>query len=627
MLLEINNLSFSYGANIIFDNVSLRLNPNEKANITGYNGSGKTTLLKLLTGELSANSGDINLAANVVLGYLEQVSELSLTRSVIDEMKTVGGAKRLLSRMKQLEQNMAHNPELIEEYQQVCERYEALDGYNLNYTIKRVLNGMGFSESEWEKPAGVLSGGEKTRLALAKLLIMNPDLLILDEPTNHLDLATIEWLEQYLVSYKGSVLLVSHDRKFLDNVCKKTFEVINCNIETYSGNFSKYLELREHKNKREKEVFQRNQKKAAELQEYYEKNISRASTSNMAKSRLKMKNRLDVAEISNIEHEKLSFSIVSATEPYKEVLAIKDLSIKAGNTVLCENITHTVLRGERLVIAGANGTGKTTLLKTIMRQLLPYSGRVVLGGGVKPGYLAQIPKIAESFSPFDYIRNIYPIMPQLEIRNILAQVGFKGEDVFKSGAGLSGGERARLEFCRLSLEKPNLLILDEPTNHLDIYTKDMICEALTSYDGTLVAVTHDRFLMEKLSATIIYIEDKRATVFEDYQTFESFLSQAKGEAGNKEDKQNSNSPEQPQQTVSGNLKEQRKERAQKRERISFLEKEIKTLETEIAEKELLINSKQVSQDVGKLMALCEELEQNKQKLSDYSDEWLSLSEE
>ncbi len=620
MLLEINNLSFSYGSNVIFDKASLRLNRGEKATLTGFNGSGKTTLLKLLTGELSIDSGDIVFAENTLPGYLSQVSEFSLTKSIFDEVKTVGGAERLLTRMKQLEQNMANDPDMLEEYQEVSARYEAIDGYNLDYTIKRVLKGMGFEQNEWDKPAGVLSGGEKTRLSLAKLLVLNPDLLILDEPTNHLDLVTIEWLEQYLCSYKGSVLLVSHDRKFLDNVCKKTFEVIGQKIETYSGNFSKYLVLSKQKNDREKELLRRNQKKAEEFQQYYEKNITRASTSNMAKSRLKMKARLNLDEVENTDHQKITFEVVPATEPYKEVLSLKDVSIKAGNNVLVEGITETVLRGERLVIAGANGTGKTTLLKTILRELLPFSGRIVLGGGVKPGYLAQIPKTTETDSPFDFIRGRYPTMPQLEIRSLLAAVGFRGEDVFKSGTGLSGGERARLEFCRLSVEKPNLLILDEPTNHLDIYTKDVVCSALSDYKGTLVTVTHDRYLMEALSAKIMYLADKKAQVFENYAQFESYLKAVKSENLNETQK----SETEQQINVSSNSKEQRKERAQKRNRISFLETEIEKLETETSDIEKDINSQETSQDIEKLTFLCEQLEQKKKQLSDYSEEWITL---
>ncbi len=620
MLLEIKNLSFSYGSNVIFDKASLRLNRGEKATLTGFNGSGKTTLLKLLTGELSIDSGDIVFAENTLPGYLSQVSDFSLTKSIFDEVKTVGGAERLLTRMKQLEQNMANNPDMLEEYQEVSARYEALDGYNLDYTIKRVLKGMGFEQNEWDKPSGVLSGGEKTRLSLAKLLVLNPDLLILDEPTNHLDLVTIEWLEQYLCAYKGSVLLVSHDRKFLDNVCKKTFEVIGQKIETYSGNFSKYLVLSKQKNDREKELLRRNQKKAEEFQQYYEKNITRASTSNMAKSRLKMKARLNLDEVENTEHQKVTFEVVPATEPYKEVLSLKDVSIKAGNHVLVEGITETVLRGERLVIAGANGTGKTTLLKTVLREQLPFAGRIVLGGGVKPGYLAQIPKTTETDSPFDFIRNRYPTMPQLEVRSLLAAVGFRGEDVFKSGAGLSGGERARLEFCRLSVEKPNLLILDEPTNHLDIYTKDVVCNALSDYKGTLVTVTHDRYLMEALNAKIMYLADKKAQVFENYAQFESYLKAVKSETLNEPQKGET----EQQITTNFNSKEQRKERAQKRNRISFLEAEIEKLETETSDIEKDINSQQISQDVEKLTVLCEMLEQKKKLLSDYSEEWITL---
>ncbi|MEG2234221.1 MAG: ATP-binding cassette domain-containing protein, partial [Oscillospiraceae bacterium] len=320
MILEANGIALSFGADVVLKNVTFQINEAERVGLVGYNGCGKTTLLNIITGELEQTEGTIALKNNATVGYLKQTAGLNLKNTVYSEMKSVNNADVLLARMKELELTMGDDHELVEEYERVSARYEAIDGYHLDYNIKRILNGMAFAEETHSKSVAVLSGGEKTRLALSKLLILSPDLLILDEPTNHLDIDTIEWLEKFLLAYRGSILIVSHDRYFLDRVTTRTLEIQNGKSKLYNGNFSAYMSQKEENDAREETVYKRTAAEADKLREYAERNMARASTSNMAKSRLKMLDRLDLSAPENAEHTKVKFRITPLSEPYKDVV-------------------------------------------------------------------------------------------------------------------------------------------------------------------------------------------------------------------------------------------------------------------------------------------------------------------
>lgn len=628
MILEVNGVALSYGADAVLKNITFQLNEGERMAVVGYNGCGKTTLLNILTGELEATAGFFALKNRATMGYLKQTAGLNPSNTVYSEMKSAGGADRILARMKELEKTMASDAALVEEYETVSARYEAIDGYNLDFNIKRILSGMSFAQDSYEKSVAVLSGGEKTRLALAKLLIMNPDLLVLDEPTNHLDIDTLEWLEQFLSGYKGSVLVVSHDRYFLDRIATRTIEIQNGVSRMYSGNFSAYLFQKEQSDTREQEIHKRAVAEADKLRDYAERNLARASTAKMAQSRVKMLNKLDLSEPEKGNHIKVKFKIEPQGDPYKDVIIAKSLCVAAGGKTLVRDFNLTLLRGEHLAVIGANGTGKTTLLKTLLGKHPPHSGRLRMGGGVKLGYLEQNLFGIRAKNPLEYIWDIYPAMTQLEIRNLLASVGFRGDDAFTPAAGLSGGELARLNLARISLEHPNLLILDEPTNHLDIYTKDVMCEALRDYAGTMIVVTHDRYLIETLNCRILLIDRARGELYPSYRHYRDGKSEPQEVSEQENSEAYNKTPARTTEPLSEkkkpqSSKEQRQGRAKERERRLYLEGRIEQLEDDIAFLESELEKTENASDYERVAEICGMLEGEKEELAQLGDEWLN----
>ena len=629
MIIEAQQISLSYGANTVLRDVTFRMDERDRVGLVGYNGGGKTTLLNIITGNLLPSGGDFVIKRGATLGYLKQNAGLDTQNTVIGEMRTANDADALLRRMKELERDMGEDSALIDEYESISARYEAIDGYNLEYNIKRILNGMGFGPETFDKRVSVLSGGEKTRLALAKLLIQNPDLLVLDEPTNHLDLPTLEWLEKFLIDYRGAVLIVSHDRKFLDSVCNRILEIQNGLSHLYRGNFSAYMRQKQENETREREVYERTVREAEKLREYAEKNIVRASTSNMAKSRLKMLDRLDMTAPENSEHVAVRFSIVPSGEPYKDVLTVKDVDLAVGGKALVSGIDFVMRRGDRLAVIGPNGAGKSTLLRSIAGKLPPKKGSVRIGGGVKLGIMEQNVYQVHAANPLEYIWGLYPKMSQLEVRNLLASVGFRGEDVFTDAHGLSGGELARLSLARLALEHPNFLLLDEPTNHLDIYSKDILYDALREYSGTLLVVTHDRYLMQTIGCAILLIQDGTARFFESYDAYRAAVDSGSELAGSKdyistEQKKEKKVDTELEQTKAavGNAKELRRQRARDRERKTYVENRIEQLESEIYDLQAQLEQPEIACDGAKLIEISEALDKNKQELSELEDEWL-----
>ena len=622
MVLDVSSVAMSFGGNVVLRDVSFQIHEKERVSLVGYNGCGKTTLLNIITGELTATGGFVVLKNKATIGYQKQMSGLSPEKTIYTEMKSVNDADKLLARMKELEATMANDDSLIEEYEEVSAKYDAVDGYNLDFNIKKILNGLGFPKETHDKKVGVLSGGEKTRLALAKLLIMKPDLLILDEPTNHLDIDTLEWLEEFLLNYEGAILAVSHDRHFLDAVSTKTVEISGGKSKIYNGNFSAYLRQKQENDEREEREYEKTVEKAEKLGDYVARNLVRASTSNMAKSRRKQLEKLDLSAPESSNHVKVKLDIIPANEPYKEVITAKELCVKAGGRTLVDKLDFELLRGERLTIVGANGSGKTTLLKVLLNKNSPASGRVRLGGGVKISYLEQQLSATRSKNPLEYIWDLYPSMNQLEIRSLLASVGFRNEDVFIDARGLSGGELARLNLAKISLEHPNLLVLDEPTNHLDIYTKDILYDALEAYEGTMIVVTHDRYLMECINSKILLLTDNEWKLFESYKQYREYRETGKvtlaapGTASKKSEEKKNEAESLLSQ------KELRAFRAKERERKAYIDKRIEELEISVDDLTEQINSPEVASDHTKLSELYIQLEESKAELNSLSDEWL-----
>ncbi|MBQ8994695.1 MAG: ABC-F family ATP-binding cassette domain-containing protein [Oscillospiraceae bacterium] len=599
----------------MLQDVSFQIEETDRVGLVGYNGCGKTTLFGVLTGTLYADAGSISIKEGAILGYLKQNNGLVASHSVKEEMEKANNADELLNRMKVLEQAMGDKPELLDEYRRVSERYEAIDGYHLNYQIRKLLLGMGFPEDTWEKHVAVLSGGEKTRLSLAKLLLQSPDILLLDEPTNHLDLNTLDWLEGYLKSYRGAVLVVSHDQHFLDAVCSKTIQLQNGKTKTYNCGFSEYLVRKEQEEAIEQKHYEQTMEKAEKFQEFAERNMARASTRNMAKSRLKMLERLDLTAPEDSKHTDLKFEIIPDSDPYKDVLSLENLGIGVSGRLLCSGLNLLLERGDRLAVVGNNGCGKTTLLKTILGEQRPMQGRAVIGGGVKIGVQEQNVFHVENSSPLMYIWDRYPQLDQLQIRKLLALVGFRNEEVFTEAKGLSGGELARLNMARLSLEHPNFLILDEPTNHLDIFTKQILFEALDKYAGTLLIVSHDRWLIEQLGCKVLAIEEGKGTLYEDYSSFRNTALAKRNAAETQPDIQKK-------KTDNINAKDLRRQKAEYRQRKSFLEKTISELEQKEKDLQNSIADPENVSNAELLTELCTELDEVRKDLSKYIDEYL-----
>ena len=589
MLIHLEKLGKSFGEKIVLHDVTASVEREDRIGIVGQNGAGKTTLLKILTGEYTDYEGEFSVTHGVTLGYLEQNAKLDPTLDIYGEMRSCfAHVLDAMAQMQILERRMAASPEdasLLEQHDALQNIIDAADGYNMDVNIKKVLSGMGFAQDTWTKNIAVLSGGELTRLRLAKLLLEKPDVLILDEPTNHLDFATMEWLENYLKGYSGAVLVVSHDRYFLDNICTRIWEVSFQTMTTYKGNFSAYLPQKEAADALRQKQHDADVALAEKLQDYVDRNLVRASTTKMAQSRRKQLEKLEITEAPKDETNQLKFRFEYDVEPWNELVLMKNLTIRIGERTLLEPFTYTVCRGQRLVIAGPNGAGKSTLMQVLDGKRRPSGGMVRLGTGARPSIFAQQQNRLGQGRVIDVIWNKYPRMTELEVRSHLAKLGFRGETVFKPCEALSGGELARLRFAEIVLERPNLLFLDEPTNHLDIYTRENLTEALMAYTGTLLMVTHDRHLMNSLGCPILYLEDGKATL---YPSYDALMGRAAPAAAPEK------AGDQP--AKAGYGKEQRRRRAELRAKIKACEDEMEACGAREVELDNEINSPEVYND-------------------------------
>ena len=622
MLLTIQNIQKYFGAELCLRNISCVLDAQDRAGIIGENGAGKTTLIKIITGELYPDDGIVTLAHGATIGYLEQNSVLDPACTVYGEMENAfRSVLDAMDEMKRLERQMAECPGdhmLLERHAQLSAVVDAADGYNMDTQIKKILNGMAFPAPDYQKSVAVLSGGEHTRLCLAKLLLQKPDLLILDEPTNHLDFETMEWLESYLKTYPGAILVVSHDRYFLDAVCNRIFEIEDNTLTAYKGNYSAYLPQKEAAVALQQKQHDADMEKAAKLEDYIARNLVRASTTKMAQSRRKQLEKMEITEAPRTSHTDLKFRFTFDVTPYNEILTAKNISVTLGGKRLVEGLDLLVKRGERLVIAGPNGAGKSTLLRVLDGKLRPQAGKVRLGAGAKPSVFEQ-QQLRRGGTVISTIWDKYPKFTELEVRSHLAKLNFRGEDVFKPCSALSGGELARLRFAEILLEKPNLLFLDEPTNHLDIYTRESLGAALASYEGTLVLVTHDRYLMNSLACPILFIENGKTSLYEDYDAMmhRGAVPPEKNIA--------------PEKTASAGKaaygKEQRRRRAELRTRIKALEDEMETLALRIMALEGEVNDPDVLRDHTRLRDVCDELDDTRFHQDEVLAEWERLVEE
>lgn len=642
MLISLNNVSKFYNGNQLLNNISLSVDENDKIGLVGNNGCGKSTLLKIITGSVEPDrftekDGIISIAAKTTIGYLEQMGGLDSEKTVMAEMQSVfAEMHNAIDRLREIETEigMGDNSS-ADEYQQLSSWIEANDGYNTDVKIRTVLNGMGFSENELERTVSGFSGGEKTRLCIARLLLEEPNLLILDEPTNHLDFKTIMWLEDYLRSYRGAVLIVSHDRYFLDRLCTSICEIERGTLTRYKGNYSAFVRQREERNTRHEKEYELQQKQIAKLEDYVAKNLVRASTTKMAQSKRKQLEKMEVIEKPFHETKTAKIHFTYAVEPPVDVLKVKgvDISVGEGSTrkTLVNEIDFEVRRGEKVGIIGDNGIGKSTLLK-IIQEKLAHKGIVRWNSNIKISYFEQeSTNLNRELTVMEEIHSRYPSMSDFEVRSLLAQVRLTGENVFKETGVISGGERAKLCFAIMMQEHGNVLILDEPTNHLDLSSKEAIEEALDEYTGTVIFVSHDRYLLSKIADRLIELTDgtyrlhnygfeKYIDVLRDEQAEQKRISDAEKFARNAE-----LAKEKAAKTYRS--KQQRSADAARKNEMKRLEKEIDIFQAEIDALTEEISKEEVYSDYELMNEKCSRIEVLKQQIDDNFDKMIELEEQ
>lgn len=619
MIINLNGITKYFGSDQILKGACGIIHENSRIGIIGANGAGKTTLLNILTGKYTADGGTIYINPSVKLGYLTQNSLVNSENTVYEEMKSV--FKKELDALEKIKNFDFSNQSSKYEYDKLLSFINSRDAYNIDVKINYVLNGMGFTNENKAQRVSVLSGGEKTRLALAKLLLTDSNVLILDEPTNHLDFNTCMWLENYLNDFNGAVISVTHDRYFLDKVCNCIWElefgIINEYKSNYTGYKSEKAKRLEEQEKKYKEQLERREK----LKDYVARNIVRASTSGMAKSRQKELERMDEPTQPTSYTKQINIHFNKSNKSWFDVLKIVNLNIYIENKLLFKNLNIDIKAGERVAIIGDNGTGKTTLFKTLLGEHKEYQGKIRWGKEVKIGVYEQnhIYDDPEK-TVFEEFHDRFPDYTELQVRIALASVLFTEDDVYKKVSDISGGESARLQLAILSKIYNNTLLLDEPTNHLDMISKEKLENALTEFDGTELIISHDRYLLNTIPDKIIYISKDSVFVFEgkfdELQKQISNVTESK-EVPKKEIKEKN--------TSGYTTKQDRVNAAKKRAEISNAEKKIEILEKEISELEQFINGN--TSNYEKLSSACAELDNKRTELDEITELWLILSEE
>lgn len=630
MLTDISGVSKYFGEKNILDNVTASVNKGDRIGLVGINGAGKSTLINLITGKSEADEGNISYADGLRIGLLEQNSGLDTARSIRREMEDAfaqaleakAKADKLSAQMAGLSDDSDEYRAVMQSYNRCMEIFEAADGYNMDFRINYVLSGMGFAGRDPDIVTGTLSGGEKTRLAIAKLLLTAPDLLILDEPTNHLDFTTLTWLEDYLQGFKGAMILVSHDRYFLDKLTNRTWEIEDRKLKTYRGNYSEFKRQKEQNVSLALKEYERQQTRIASMTDYAQRNIARASTSNSAKSRLHQLENMEILEKPRTSLPTPSFSFEFDKETVKDALTVENLPVVAGeDNVLCESVSFELKRGEKVALIGANGCGKSTLLKILVGEIYSKGGSIEWGKHTKIAYYEQEGRnLDPNKTVLDEMCFKFRNMTPLDARNMLGRVLISGDNVYKQVKSLSGGERAKLCFAEVMATRANTLLLDEPTNHIDIQTRESLEKALSEFKGNLLFVSHDRYFINAVADSVIEIDGGELKCYDG--NYDVYISQKTEQ----EKVKVTVSEKKPKEENSYyRSKKQRAAEVARKKRIDELEKLIAALD----EREACLAEEMVSaaSDYELLSQKCEELEQLKKDRDDYTKEWFELSEE
>lgn len=637
MILSCNHVSKAFGTDIIIEDISFHIEDHEKAAIVGINGAGKSTLLKIIIGELAADSGEVVLAKGKTMGYLAQHQDLSSQRTIYEELLEVKrDLIQLEEKIRSMEIEMKHVSgqeldDMLHTYTRLNHEFELANGYAYQSEITGVLKGLGFLEEEFSRPVSSLSGGQKTRVSLGKLLLSKPDIILLDEPTNHLDMESIAWLETYLLNYHGAVIIVAHDRYFLDRVVGKIIELDQHHGAVFSGNYSAYSEKKALLREAQLKAYLNQQQEIRHQEEVIAKlkSFNREKSIRRAESREKMLAKIDVLDKPTEVHDEMNIRLEPDIISGNDVLTVRGLSKSFGINHLFSGVDLDIKRGERVAIIGNNGTGKTTLLKIINEILPADSGEILLGSKVHIGYYDQEHQVLHMEKTlFDELQDTYPTLNNTSIRNVLAAFLFTGDDVFKRIKDLSGGERGRVSLAKLMLSNANFLILDEPTNHLDITSKEILEHALNQYTGTVLYVSHDRYFINKTATRIVEL------------TGETFINYIGNYDYYLEKKELMNqlyvapaAVDTPAQSALSDTKQdwktQKEEQAKLRKRQNQLKKteeEITSLEERDRQLDELLSDPKISSNVAKLMELHKEKEAIASRLEELYELWENLAE-
>ena len=632
IILQANKIERSFAGEVLFDNISLQVDERDRIALVGKNGAGKSTLLKILVGEEEPTSGEINKKRDLSLSYLAQDSRFESSNTIYDEMLHVFDDLRKTEKtLRQMELAMGEKTgvdleKLMQDYDRLSEEFRQAGGFTYEADIRAILNGFKFDESMWQMKIEELSGGQNTRLALAKMLLEKPNLLVLDEPTNHLDIETIAWLENYLVNYSGALLIVSHDRYFLDKVATITLDLTKHSLDRYVGNYSSFVEQKEQKLLTEAKNYEKQQKEIAALEDFVNRNLVRASTTKRAQSRRKQLEKMERLDKPEAGSKSAHMTFHSDKTSGNVVLTVEEAAVGYDDQVLSEPINLDIRKMNAVAIVGPNGIGKSTLIKSIVGQIPFIKGEARFGANVEVGYYDQTQsKLTPHNSVLDELWNDFKLTPEVEIRNRLGAFLFSGDDVKKTVGMLSGGERARLLLAKLSMENNNFLILDEPTNHLDIDSKEVLENALIDFDGTLLFVSHDRYFINRVATQVLELSEEGSTLYlGDYDYYLEKKAELEALAAAQAEAVPVSSTEEVTSNDYHLQKQNQKELRKITRRIEQLEAEMEELDQKIQD---ITETMHSTNDAADLVQLQSELDQLTVQQEAVMEEWAELSEQ